>query len=94
MGAGGGMLWLGWWAGVSEVGSPERKPKKPIGFSRFLGGQEIGNLPLVSSPLPASRAVFFKVLVPKPRKTNVFLMFLELGFSTSPQKLVYYVNKR
>ena len=39
LGAGGGMLWLGWWAGVSEVGSPERKPKKTIGFSMFLGRQ-------------------------------------------------------
>ena len=60
------MLWLGWWAGVSEVGSPERKPRKTMCFSRFLGGQA----PYEPTPplfwTPASRPVFFKVLAPKP----------------------------
>ena len=88
------MLWLGWRGGVSDVGSPERKLRKTICFLGFEEARQIGNLPLVSSGLPASGPVFFDVLVQKPRKTNVFLMFLEIWISTSPQKLVYCVNWR
>ena len=36
LGAGGGMLWLGWWDGVSEVSSLERKLKKTHCFFFFF----------------------------------------------------------
>ena len=39
LGAGGGMLWLGRWVVGSVVGRLGRKPRFPLGFSRFLGGQ-------------------------------------------------------
>ena len=66
LGAGGGMLWLCWWAGVSDVGSLERKLRKTICFSRFLGGQaDREPTPPLFTTL-ASGPVFFKVLVLKP----------------------------
>ena len=63
MGAGGGMLWLGRWVVGSVVGRLGRKPRFSLSFSGFWEARPIGNIPLVSSGLPASGPVFFKVLL-------------------------------
>ena len=39
LGAGGGILWLGWWAGVSVSEAPERKPWDNTCVFRFLRGR-------------------------------------------------------
>ena len=61
--AGGGMLWLGRWVVGSVVGRLGRKPRFSLGFSRFLGGQANREHTPRQFGLPASGAVFFKVLV-------------------------------
>ena len=84
VGGGGGVLWLGWWVGVSEVRAPERKPQKGTVFFRFLGGQAPYDPILRLLFTLTSRPVFFEAWDPKPQKNNNLLVFLEVGFSTSP----------
>ena len=78
------MLWLRWWVVGSVVGWLGRKPFFSLGFSRFLGGQA----PYEPNPrllaFLASRPVFFEVKALKPEKAIDFVVFLEVGFSTSP----------
>ena len=72
------------------------EPKRQRGAQNQAGGegQDPLGLQVLSQWTVASGAVFSNVLLLKPIKTFVFLGIVEVGFSTSPQKLVYFVNKR
>ena len=83
----GGLLapWLGGW--VENLAFPQV-------FPGFWEVRLLTNLTLLCSPLPASRAVFIRFLVQNLQKPMSFYRFLKIWISTSPQELVYYVNKR
>ena len=64
-----------------------------LSFSRFSESlDQRGPDPLLRHPV--SRCVFFDLLVEHLRLASARAKFLEVWFSTSPPKLVYYVNEQ
>ena len=87
MGAGGGKLWLGWWVVGSVVGRLGRKPRFSLGFSRFWGGQANREHTPRQFGLPASGAVFFKVLVKHVIFVEARAQFSILAWRRLPKSL-------
>ena len=93
LGAGGGKLWLVGGLGSRRLGLRSENLENIHVFLGFWESRLLRDMTLLSSWTPTSGPALLQGVVPQPKNAS-FSLFLSIGISTSPQKFVYYVNKR